>query len=193
MKEFYLNSLYGKKRKYPEIYKNLQKGFFGKTMPWKIMQEQDIDALREFMVMFCDFVSLHESPIDVDKLTRAIQHSRSGIGGSAMTPFSCHFCGAEEVWGNTAVPNICSSCARKMAEKIAKCGDNILKDEVQVSVDVDITKLKDDIDNLLDNLTFKDSLPNENTEFQSGIKYTLELLKERLEKGKYNRIKNKTF
>ncbi|MBP1309182.1 bacterioferritin-associated ferredoxin [Paenibacillus sp. 1182] len=191
MKEFYLNSLYGKKRKYPGVYKDLQKDFFGKTMPWKIMQEQDIDALRKFMILFSDFVLLHESPIDVDKLTRALQHSRSGIGGCAMTPFRCHFCGAEEVWTNTAVPNICSSCARKMAENIAKNTMDILKDEVQVSVDVDITKLKDDIDKQLDDLIIKESSPNEHTEFQAGSKYTLELLKERLEKGKYDRIKNK--
>lgn len=36
-----------------------------------------------------------------------------------MTNFICAFCGTEEMWGSTAVPMICKTCATKMAENIA--------------------------------------------------------------------------
>lgn len=73
-----------------------------------------------------EVIKLKESPIDVKKLAYAIQHSRSGVGGCALTEYECKFCGTEELWINTATPGICKSCATEMAKYIAKY-KNILK------------------------------------------------------------------
>lgn len=71
-------------------------------------------------------IRLKESPIDVKKLTYAIQHSRGGAGGCAITEFRCKFCDKPEMWSNTNTPGICRDCATEMAKNIAKYSD-ILK------------------------------------------------------------------
>ncbi|MFW6007869.1 MAG: hypothetical protein ACOCP8_01280 [archaeon] len=62
-------------------------------------------------------------------IMRAIQSSRSGIGGSAMTNFICKFCGKEDMWGNTATPNICDECAQLIANYISINFKRILKND----------------------------------------------------------------
>lgn len=141
MTHFYLNSLYGKKRKHGAIYKELQREIFGKVLNWEEMQKQESDKLRQLLIDLENRVMLMESPIDPEKLARAIQHSRSGIGGSAMTRYNCKFCGKEEVWTNTAVPGICKGCATEMALHIAKHCPNILKDEIQKEITPDKKKV----------------------------------------------------
>ncbi|MFF2531231.1 hypothetical protein ACFVS2_20225 [Brevibacillus sp. NPDC058079] len=127
LKHFYLNSIYGKKRKHPDLYKTLQREVFGKELTWKQMQEQEKEKLLPFMCELEERILIHESPIDIEKMTKAILFSRSGVGGTAMTKYSCAFCGTEEYWGNTAVPGICRSCAEKMAKQIAKYTPDVLK------------------------------------------------------------------
>lgn len=140
MTHFYLNSLYGKKRKYPSIYKELQREIFGKELNWNQMQEQERDNLRHLLIELENRALLMESPIDPEKLARAIQYSRSGIGGAAMTRYECKLCGTEEVWTNTAVPGICKGCATKMALHIAKHCPDILKDGIRENINTTKSK-----------------------------------------------------
>ncbi|WCF11530.1 hypothetical protein NDS46_31730 (plasmid) [Paenibacillus thiaminolyticus] len=129
MKNFYLNSIYGLKRKSPNIYKSLQREVFGSELTWEKMRDQPEDKLRHMTVCLEERILLSVSPIDPEKLAKAIQHSRSGIGGTAMTRYSCKLCRGEDVWTNTATPGICKSCAKKMALNIAKYFPDIFKDE----------------------------------------------------------------
>lgn len=106
------------KRGNMDVYNQLLIKKFGKKLAW-----EDVKALpkKELFDLRWDLekeIIYKKSPLDVDKLSRAIQSSRSGIGGSAMTKFKCLFCNTEEVWGNTATPDICRQCARDMAKKI---------------------------------------------------------------------------
>lgn len=129
MNDYFLNMIYAKKRKHSSLYKSLQREFFGKELTWNQMKEQKEETLKEFAIRFREQILLETSIIDPDKLARAILFSRSGVGGSAMTPYTCKFCGKEDVWVNTATPGICHSCARQMALKIAKYNSDILKNE----------------------------------------------------------------
>jgi hypothetical protein len=186
MNDFYINQIHAKKRKYPELYKEIQKEIFGKTLTWKEMQIQERDILRGMMIKFSDCILYHESPIDVKKLAQAIQHTRSGIGGCAITKYICHFCGSEESWSNTATPGICRGCATKMADNIAKYSPDIFKDEVKADLQIDTMKLKKDMEMMLIKHTNK-SKDNEDALMHAGSKFTLELLIERLENGEYSR------
>jgi len=102
---------------------------FGKVLSWKEMQEQEKDLLIKMMVQFERAIKIEESPYDIPKLARAIQYSRSGMGGSALTEFECAFCGEIEIWSNTAVPNICRSCSEEMATNIVLYKSDLLKEE----------------------------------------------------------------
>lgn len=108
------------KRGNMEIYKQVMIDIVGKELPWKDVKRLEVNTLRTIARELKEKVLLEQSPINPLKLSHAIQSSRSGIGGCAMTNFKCSFCGKEEVWGNTAVPNICKECAGKMAYHIAK-------------------------------------------------------------------------
>lgn len=110
-----------------DLYKETLMDLFNQELSWKDVQGLEKSQLRKLTYTLERKIKLSQSPIDVRKLARAIQSSRSGIGGSAMTPYKCHFCGKEEIWGNTAVPNICIECATKMATNIAM-NSNILKE-----------------------------------------------------------------
>lgn len=129
MKDYYLNLIYGKKRKHSSLYKSLQRKFFNKELNWSQMKEQSEDVLRDFAIQFRNQILLDTSIIDPDKLARAILLSRSGVGGAEVTPYICKLCGKEDVWSNTAIPGICQSCAYQMALQIAKYHSDILKDE----------------------------------------------------------------
>lgn len=74
-------------------------------------------------------IRFEKSPYDLKKLTRAIQNSRSGMGGASMTKYECNFCGSIETWGNTATPGICSKCAEKMAKNLIQHNSNFMKED----------------------------------------------------------------
>lgn len=61
-------------------------------------------------------------------LSREIQYGLAGeIGGAAMTNFKCKLCSKEDIWGSTAVPDICSECADKIAESILERWDYLIE------------------------------------------------------------------
>lgn len=123
-----------------------------------------------------DRILLSKSPIDPKKLAKAIQFSRSGAGGCAMTEFTCHFCGEKEWWGNTAVPNICRTCAEKMALSIAKYQPNIFKEEVKESLEFDVSLLLKDIEKQVE----KDLM-------HGDAKITFGVFHKKIKDGKYTR------
>jgi hypothetical protein len=110
------------------IFRALLNETFGKELTWKEVQALDESVQRTLCYDLEERITIHESPYDIKKLSDAIQHSRSGIGGSAITAFTCAFCEKEEWWENTAVPNICQGCAEKIAKKIIIKGMAIEKD-----------------------------------------------------------------
>lgn len=128
MKNFYLNSIKSKKRRNKEAYEKVSNQVFGSVLSWVKLCEQENDKLIEVMCLLSEQITINKSPYDIKKLTHAIQHSRSGIGFCAMTPYQCSFCGKEEVWGSTATPNICSSCAEEMATNIIARNFDITKE-----------------------------------------------------------------
>jgi len=128
MKNFYINSIAHKKKGNMDIYNKLLQDIFGRVLSWKEVQELDSEKQIHLMCELEDRITKQQSKYDIQKLARAIQYSRSGAGGCAMTEFECAFCGQKEWWGNTAVPKICKKCAEKMAENIVLCNMTIEKD-----------------------------------------------------------------
>lgn len=127
MENYYILTLQSKKKSHMNLYKETLIEVMGSELSWKEVEALEKEHIRKITYTLENKIRLQESPIDVKKLARAIQHSRSGVGGRAMTPYTCHFCGKEEIWGNTAVPHICLECATKMATKIAMYNSDILK------------------------------------------------------------------
>lgn len=130
MEDFYLKQLEKKKKNHEGLYKEVLHEVVGKEMTWDEVKILGKDQLRTLTYTLSNKIRLYESPIDVNKLAYAIQHSKSGMGGCAMTSFTCGFCGKEEMWSNTAVPNICKGCAKDMATKIAMYHPDLLKEGV---------------------------------------------------------------
>ncbi|MFO1442921.1 hypothetical protein KDN24_06785 [Bacillus sp. Bva_UNVM-123] len=127
MKDWYILSIEGKKRGNMEIYKKTLMDLFAKELSWSEVKKLNNDQQIKLMVTLERNIKIAKSPFDIKKLATAIQHSRSGAGGCAMTKYKCAFCGIEETWGNTAVPKICRNCATKMAEGIVLRGIDIMK------------------------------------------------------------------
>lgn len=111
-----------------EIYNKLLEDTFGRKLSWNEVKNLDSDNQIHLMVELGKRIKISQSKYDINKLTSAIQHSRSGAGGCAMTEYKCVFCGEKEWWGNTAVPGICKKCAEKMAKVIVLSNFDIEKD-----------------------------------------------------------------
>jgi hypothetical protein len=45
----------------------------------------------------------------------------SGVGGSAMTLYTCVICGKEDMWGNTATPKLCANCMTEACKNKDRC------------------------------------------------------------------------
>ncbi|MNW65973.1 hypothetical protein D3C74_444030 [compost metagenome] len=99
-------------------------------MSWEELKNTDRRIQVRVMLELDEVIKLKESPIDVKKLTYAIQQSRSGVGGCAMTEFQCKLCGNEELWSNTNTPGICKECATDMAVNIVVNSYNIMKENI---------------------------------------------------------------
>lgn len=125
--EFYLSQIERMKNENPEFFSQHIMSVFQKELSWN-----DIALLKEkeqieLMISLRDGIKVERSSIDVMKLSQAIQLSRSGFGLCVMTTFNCGLCDKEEVWGSSAVPRICKSCATEMATNIAKNHSDIFK------------------------------------------------------------------
>lgn len=127
MQDWYILSIENNKRGNMDVYKKTLKEIFGKELSWSEVKELSRDNQILLLITLKNNITESNSPIAINKLASAIQHSRSGAGGCAMTEYECAFCGEENVWGNTAVPNICGKCAYKMAENIVFSGMDIMK------------------------------------------------------------------
>lgn len=125
---FYILIIQQKKKGNMEIYNKLLEDMFGRKLTWKEVKELDSDKQIKFMCELERRIKIENSPYDIKKLARAIQHSRSGAGGCAITEFKCVFCGEKELWGSTAVPRICKKCAENIATNIVLYGMDIMKD-----------------------------------------------------------------
>lgn len=128
MKDFYILNIQQKKKGNMDIYNKLLEDTFGKQLSWKEVQQLDSDKQIDLMLELERRIKIHQSKYDIKKLVTAIQHSRSGAGGCAITEFECAFCGEKELWGNTAVPKICKKCAEKMAKTIVLSRFDLEKD-----------------------------------------------------------------
>ena len=127
LKDFYISRIEQKKKGNMEVYNEVLLEMFGEVIPWSKVKEQDSDKQISIMCSLERRILLKKSPIDVKKMAKAIQNSRSGAGGCAMTGFTCSLCGNEETWTNTATPKICRGCATEMAQQIAMYHHDILK------------------------------------------------------------------
>jgi hypothetical protein len=127
MIDHYINSIQNNKKGNMDVYKETLIDVVGKEITWTEVKQLDSTNLIKIMCLLDEKIKLKNSPINVIKLARAIQNSRSGIGLSAMTNFNCAFCGITEMWGSSAVPKICLGCATKMAENMAKYSFDVFK------------------------------------------------------------------
>jgi hypothetical protein len=130
LNDFYIIGIQAKKKGNMDIYNKLLNDMFGKVLSWSEVKELSRDNQMKLMLELKRRIQINESKYDIKKLTRAIQNSRSGIGGSAITQFECAFCGEKESWGSTAVPRICKNCAEKMATNIVLYNMNIEKNSI---------------------------------------------------------------
>lgn len=131
MNDYYLRKIDRVRDTDRELYIEVVKDVLGKFLKWRDVELQDIDTLRVLCIRLETGLKFKESPFDITKLSGAIQNGRSGngISGQAFTEFKCAFCGDTEMWENTSIPNLCRTCATKIAENIILSGENIFKDE----------------------------------------------------------------
>jgi hypothetical protein len=127
MHDFYIKMIDTKRKSHEEIYLDVVAELWGEIIIWEEIQKKDRSDLRRLLCKLDEGIKMSKSLLDVKKLALAIQHSRSGIGGAAMTPFHCGFCRKVEVWSNTAVPLICTSCATDMAINLISNESDIYK------------------------------------------------------------------
>lgn len=133
MKDFYLRNVLdlikdSKTLSNEPVYEKVSQQMFGSVLSQNELKELSKEELSKLYYQLNRALKEATSPIDIQKLARAIQNSRSGIGGSALTNFVCKFCNEVETWSSTAVPHICMSCATDMARNIVYYQFNILKD-----------------------------------------------------------------
>lgn len=126
--DFYWLNIQNKKKGNLDLYKEAIIDVCGKELSWSEVKTLDRKKQIEILYKLDNKIKIRNSPYDIKKFARALQNSRSGAGGCAMTNFNCAFCGEEEIWSNTAVPKICNKCATKMAEKFVIYGLDIMKE-----------------------------------------------------------------
>lgn len=119
------------KKEHTEIYNVLIKQLYGQELSWEDVQKLPEKDLAKLYLAFRDAIIYMQSPLSLQKLAYAIQASRSGIGGSAITEFECKFCGKKDHWSNTSTPGICFDCAKDMAFYIITKFD-IFKDNTTI-------------------------------------------------------------
>lgn len=129
MKTFYIDKIKQHSIENEELLKKLAVEALGREINLADLEKEEVDVLRMLMVLLKNQILINKSPYDVHKIGRAIQYSRSGIGGSALTTFTCLFCNEKETWMNTAVPRICKNCAEEMAQNIVLNNEDLLKDQ----------------------------------------------------------------
>lgn len=126
-KEMCLNDIEKGRKVNEEVVKKVIKEVYGRVLSWKEVNNLEGKELRKLASKITDAIKEYKCPVSTSKLTYIIQSSRSGIGGSAMTKFTCKLCGNTASWGNTATPGICKECAEKIAEYIVINYERVLK------------------------------------------------------------------
>jgi hypothetical protein len=116
-----------KKRGNMDTYNKLLVDMFGEKLSWKEVNQLPKESQMKLMLELGKEIDIANSNISISKLASAIQRSRSGVGGSALTEYECAFCGEKEMWINTTVPKICRKCAKAMATNIVLKKIDILK------------------------------------------------------------------
>lgn len=125
---YYDEKIFKMANEYHGLYLQVLDEMFGKEITWDELINLDRYTKMKIAYELDSKITISKSKYSVERLAYAIQHSRSGLGGSAMTMFKCGLCGEEELWTNTAVPNICKGCAEKMARNIVLSKIKIEKD-----------------------------------------------------------------
>lgn len=128
--DFFLNRIELKKAESLKSYEKVLVEIFERVLDWNEVKDLEYDYLLRIMIELEREIKMEKSPYDLDKLAYAIQNSRSGMGGCAMTLFNCAFCGAEEMWNNTATPKICKKCAKEMATNMIQYNNPLTKDNL---------------------------------------------------------------
>ena len=128
MQNHYIMAIQKHKTNNMESYNRVMISLFQRRLSWGEVKELDNDVLIELLSALKKQIAIDQSKYDIEKLAYAIQNSRSGAGGCAMTRYDCLFCGEEEWWGNTATPKICNKCAKQMATRMIVNGSKLEKD-----------------------------------------------------------------
>lgn len=125
---YYIETLEKIKKQTEKFYTEKSIELFNKVFSKEELISMPKDEIRDITIKMEVAYDLHCSPIDTEKLAYSIQCSRiSLVGGRAVTNFKCKLCGREENWSTTATPDICSKCAKNMAERMAVSTIKIFK------------------------------------------------------------------
>lgn len=96
LETFYIDRIQQMKRGNMTAYEVVLNRIFGRFISWEELKDTERELQARVMIDLDEAIKLNESPFDVRKLARAIQSSRSGAGGCAMTEFKCLFCGEDD-------------------------------------------------------------------------------------------------
>lgn len=127
MKNFYIDRIEENQTEHPGVFNRVLAEMFGPHVTWQEVKWKHKETHIKLMCALDNEIKIKESPYCIEKIAHAIQESRSGMGGCAMTKHVCVFCGKEEMWSNTNTPNICHDCATTMARNIVKRKMELLK------------------------------------------------------------------
>lgn len=125
--DFYIDKLKQLQKQNEELYNKLLIEYFKKLYSIEELKVMDINILRGLVIKMEKEFKLYNSPIKIDVLAKAIQDSRSIVGGRALTKFYCKLCNKEDTYGTTGVPDICYECAKNMAKNIIIQNSQIFK------------------------------------------------------------------
>lgn len=116
---------------YPSIVNRIYEEQFGSAdfdEIVKIAEKNNYQDIFNFKSKVEEAIELERSYIDVYKLKHLLQN-KDGIAFQAFTDYTCKICGKEDRWHNGNTPTFCDECAEKIAIRIARNADKILKEQ----------------------------------------------------------------
>lgn len=96
----------------------------------EVREVYDEDGLSNLCKWMNDSIRIKESEIDLDKLIKALEGTRGGVGFDAFMEVKCKRCKCEVVRENGVYPEMCFECAFDMAYDVCVSGYRVTENEV---------------------------------------------------------------
>ena len=97
---------------------------FGVPFSEKVLYELSISDLKTFVLYVKSYISVKQSPLTVEQIKEILLASeiQSAVSLKAFTKYQCKLCGTEEMWHNSAAPNLCDPCRERAAMNVIRSG-----------------------------------------------------------------------